>query len=139
MGLARTLMLLSLVPAVATAGCGKDPGAARSNAMIGECEQFVTSMLAAPSSYKRIGATVRPPDETLRRQTVILEYDAVNAFNAPLRSSERCDFPYGKTPPSQKVLADEESRQKRNGPADAIDGMRVRCCLPYDWPRYKSY
>jgi len=63
------------------------------------CEQEIISTLKAPSSYKRIkwSATEMNPShpENLLAPTemwVTIEYDAVNAYNAPLRGHQLCRY-----------------------------------------------
>lgn len=49
------------------------------------CEAALKARLKAPSSYRQIYATIIG-------NSVILEYDAVNSFNAPLRDKKVCEF-----------------------------------------------
>lgn len=62
--------------------CGDSPG-------LVACEKAIQSKLKAPSSYKRIKA------DGADDLAWTIEYDAVNAFNAPLRGKGRCFYKDG--------------------------------------------
>lgn len=84
-----------LAALILMAGCAGEGAPSNEEKLIAECEQWLKERLRAPSSYKRVSATAAIPDEAESRQSVFIEYDAVNAFNAPLREIAQCDFPYG--------------------------------------------
>lgn len=49
------------------------------------CEIAIKKTLKAPKSYERVSAGVMG-------STVVISYDAVNEYNAPLRHSQICEF-----------------------------------------------
>lgn len=58
--------------------------------MIDICERTFKTTLKAPSSYKRISASVRPSGNS-----ALITYDAMNSFGAMLRGDASCDFEEG--------------------------------------------
>lgn len=70
--------------AMALASCSRDSRA------IEACEAALLPTLKAPSSYKRVSEMVGPTQSG--RQSVIIAYDAVNSYNAPIRDTFLCDF-----------------------------------------------
>lgn len=49
------------------------------------CEAVLKAQLKAPKSYERVSASIKG-------SRVIIVYDAVNEFNAPLRNSKTCAY-----------------------------------------------
>lgn len=77
------ILLASIVACLSAAqagifGFGDDPA-------IEVCEYVLKAKLKAPSSYKRITSN-------LIENKVIITYDAVNSFNAPIRGGKVCYF-----------------------------------------------
>lgn len=70
--------------ALALSSCSKDSRA------IDACEAILLPTLKAPASYHRISDMVGPPKSG--RRTVIITYDSVNSYNAPLRGTFLCAF-----------------------------------------------
>lgn len=70
------------------ASCGQVEafGSSQEDQMAEICGAYIQSQLRSPSSYKEIAVQHG-------ERTVTIEYDAVNAFNAPLRDTETCSFP----------------------------------------------
>jgi hypothetical protein len=77
-------IILSLV-ALILAGCEAP--------QVKDCESKLLDRLKSPSSYKRVSADSFAVDTAKSPyQAVIIEYDAVNSFNAPLRDKEYCTY-----------------------------------------------
>lgn len=57
---------------------------------VSECETIILRGLKVPASYKRIDETVGLNEDG--RQSVSITYDAVNPYNAPIRSLFACDY-----------------------------------------------
>lgn len=60
-------------------------GAAAADQAVYACEKVILSELISPKSYDVISREVSG-------SAVVITYDAVNRFNAPLRTVERCEF-----------------------------------------------
>jgi hypothetical protein len=74
------------------------------------CEQYVQAKLRSPSTYKRVStATVRLADKGGPYQSVMIEYDAVNAYNAPLRDRQLCRFPIKDDRPDTSDYIDHDA------------------------------
>jgi hypothetical protein len=72
--------------------------AACDDAQVKQCETSIVDKLKAPSSYKRINITRSQIDSSIHKppyDSVTIYYDAVNAYNAPLRGDETCFFEPG--------------------------------------------
>lgn len=74
------LMATTVFPALALPACAKadDPA-------IAICEDVVKAQLKAPKSYERV-------DAAIDGNKVVITYDAVNEFNAPLRHTKVCAY-----------------------------------------------
>lgn len=57
---------------------------------VSNCESVLLRGLKTPASYKRIDETVGLIEHG--RQSVFITYDAVNSYNAPIRSVFACDY-----------------------------------------------
>lgn len=57
---------------------------------VSKCEAVLLGGLKTPASYKRLDDTVGPIENG--RQSVFITYDAVNSYNAPIRSVFACDY-----------------------------------------------
>lgn len=82
----RYLFLTALLP---IAGCSGtiEPQAVK------DCQANLLLKLKAPSTFKRVKVTSAvDPDSSGRQWLVDIEYDAANAFNAPLRAREICRY-----------------------------------------------
>lgn len=66
-----------VVAGLLLAGCS-DPN-------LNACEDALKATLKAPASYKRIKVTGNPGDTLY-----LIEYDAVNSYNAPIRGNGMC-------------------------------------------------
>lgn len=77
----RTAALLTIPLLLATSGC---------NQAIAACEDAIKKDLRSPSSYKQISSSSYRSDQ---RISVTIEYDAANAFNAPIRATAHCTIP----------------------------------------------
>lgn len=76
-----TTILVALM--ISAAPCmAEDPDIA-----ITVCEAALKARLKAPSSYRKIEASISG-------NSVFLTYDAVNSYNAPLRAMKACKFNY---------------------------------------------
>jgi hypothetical protein len=72
--------------AVLVSACGEKPELAA-------CDAAIQARLKSPASYKRVSAVGDAKDGL---GTLTISYDAVNSFNAPLRSSGTCFLLDGK-------------------------------------------
>lgn len=142
MGIVGALLVLS--------GCQKAVAGA---AQIERCESHLLSDLRSPSSYKRISASVldspvltaaeyqarvgdeKPPLETkLRLRSVLIEYDAENAFGAAIRELYACDFKISETTRNLEEVKPRETSREADAEMRAKYGenepYRPDCCLP---------
>lgn len=96
------IMLIRWAPilALVIGGCGKPE--------VSACEEFLKESLRSPATYKQVRADIydepitpeklttlggRPwGGETLAIRKVFVEYDAENAFGAPIREAQLCGF-----------------------------------------------
>lgn len=83
-----TILLVPLL----LGSCADDPP-------IAACEKQLKFKLKAPSTYKRVAASrqsinAQNPSDAghPNEEWVTIEYDAVNAFNAPIRDTEICRY-----------------------------------------------
>lgn len=82
----RHLIIAGLLP---IAGCS----AALESQAVKDCQANLLLKLKAPSTFKRVKVTsAADPDSNGRAWLVDIEYDAANAFNAPLRAHEICRY-----------------------------------------------
>ncbi|MCJ8158353.1 hypothetical protein [Sphingomonas sp. LaA6.9] len=72
---------LVVLGALALGGCDKPE--------IKICEDFILNKLRSPSTYKRIKASGIKVGE---KYSVTVEYDAANAYGAPIRDNQICVF-----------------------------------------------
>lgn len=84
--------------ALALSSCSKDSRG------IDACEAILLPTLKAPASYHRVSDMVGPPQNG--RRSVIITYDSVNSYNAPLRGTFLCAFK-----PSTGVATEDTSAQ----------------------------
>jgi hypothetical protein len=119
---------------------------------IAECEAFLQRGLLAPSTYKRIGASVTdsellPPAQFAREVTqsnlpaepahlrvVGLTYDADNSFGAPLRDIYVCQFRISAAARAAEdpkpVLVTTAQARAGEDPAEPSLPVRAPCCVP---------
>ena len=104
------------------------------------CEKYIQGQLRSPSTYKRVGGIQIPPQ--IERygdgiRTVIVTYDASNAFGTPVRGSAECAFAVGQdgqfpsaiSLESAVSLSEAESATRRiQGKEDPNHGL-IECCL----------
>lgn len=92
---------------VALAGCGGSPA-------IKKCEDYIVAKLRSPSTYKRISADgTAVPYESPTKYTVVIEYDAVNAYNAPVRDRQVCSYPVRGRKPVTDIYVDFDAEAER--------------------------
>lgn len=94
-------------------------------AEIKQCEDYLVAKLKAPATYKRIEASsFVDSDHKPPRQTVIIQYDAVNSYNAPIRDMQVCQFAVAKGRPDtgNYIDFDGESEEEVDNMM-AIDGL----------------
>ena len=56
------------------------------------CDEAIKATLRSPSTFKRLNSGERRADTMSRR----IEYEAVNAFNAPVRGEGECVYNKGR-------------------------------------------
>jgi hypothetical protein len=61
--------------------------------MANKCETKLVNKLRSPSTYKKVAVNHLPWSET--EHSVTITYEAVNGFNAPIRSQEVCRYTIG--------------------------------------------
>jgi hypothetical protein len=66
------------------------PSCSLQSRAVSKCETLLLATLKAPASYRRVTDLVGPTVKG--RQSVVITYDAVNSYNAPLRDTFLCQF-----------------------------------------------
>ncbi len=66
------------------------PSCSFQSSAVSKCEALLLPTLKAPASYHRVTDLVGPVQKG--RQSIVITYDAVNSYNAPLRGIFLCEF-----------------------------------------------
>lgn len=90
----------TLVPALARA----------ESAGVPECESYIAEKLLAPSTYRRVSAssTVIPDGKQGAYLSVLIAYDARNAFGVPIRERQSCSWPVRDGRPDLSLVVEHD-------------------------------
>lgn len=102
---------------LAAGSCSSPPA---EDAAVAACERYIQGKLRSPSTYKQAWShTNQYPTE----HAVIVAYDAVNAYNAPIRAQQVCYFPLRNGEPETAMPIDHDAvifdRASANGSREA--------------------
>lgn len=104
---------------ISIAGCSilDDPA-------IQDCERRLIAKLKAPSTYKRVNSRITDmPGENPPQVWAVIDYDAANVYNTPLRDTEICRYlkKNGGADLSRSLEAIEEERWSAEASQAATD------------------